>query len=112
MQAGGFRLTVDEPPSAGGTGQGPMPTDLLLASLASCYALALAWAARRRGVELPDLTVRATGTYAGQRFRSLAITVHTSLPADVVTPLIEPARRACYVSNTFAQAPELVVRLG
>ena len=112
VQAGGFQLTVDEPPSAGGTGQGPMPTDLLLASLASCYALALAWAARRRGVDLPDLTVRATGTYAGQRFRSLALTVHTSLPTDVVTPLIEPARRVCYVSNTFAQAPELVVRLG
>jgi putative redox protein len=112
VQAGGFRLIVDEPQSAGGTGQGPMPTDLLLASLASCYALALAWAARRRGVDLPDLTVRATGTYAGQRFRSLAITVHTSLPADVVSPLIEPARRVCYVSNTFAQTPELVVRLG
>ena len=112
MQAGDFRLTVDEPPSAGGTGQGPMPTDLLLASLASCYALALAWAARRRGVELPDLTVQATGTYAGPRFRSLAITIHTSVPADVVTPLIEPASRVCYVSNTLAQAPEMVVHLG
>lgn len=112
MQAGDFVLTVDEPPSAGGTGQGPMPTDLLLASLASCYALALAWAARRRGVELADLTVRATGTYSGQRFRSLAITVHTSAPADVVEPLIDPARRVCYVSNTIAQTPELVVRLG
>ena len=89
-----------------------MPTDLLLASLAACYALALAWAARRRGVDLPDLTVRATGTYAGQRFGSLAITVQTSLPADVVTPLLEPARRVCYVSNTLARAPELVVRLG
>jgi putative redox protein len=89
-----------------------MPTDLLLASLASCYAMALAWAARRRGVDFPDLTVEATGTYAGQRFRSLDITVRTSLPADVVTPLMEPARRVCYVSNTFAEAPELVVRLG
>lgn len=42
VEAGGFRLTVDEPVSAGGTAQGPMPTDLLLASLSSCYALALA----------------------------------------------------------------------
>ncbi len=60
VQAGGFQLTVDEPPSVGGTGQGPMPTDLLLASLASCYALALAWVARKRGVDLPDLSVTAT----------------------------------------------------
>ena len=57
VDAGGFPLTVDEPPSVGGTGRGPMPTDLLLASLSSCYALALAWAARKRGIELPDLVV-------------------------------------------------------
>jgi putative redox protein len=112
VEAGGFRLTVDEPASAGGTGAGPMPTDLLLASVSSCYALALAWAARKRGLELPDLTVTATGTYAGQRFASLELTVDTSLPAEQVAPLLEPAKRVCYVSNTFATAPEVVVRLG
>jgi uncharacterized OsmC-like protein len=111
VHAGGFRLIVDEPPEVGGTGRGPMPTDLLLASLASCYALALAWAARKRGVDLPGLTVTATGTYAGPRFRSMALTVHTNLPADVVTPLLEPARRFCYVSNTLAEEPDLTVRL-
>lgn len=111
VQAGGFRLTVDEPPSVGGTGQGPMPTDLLLASLSSCYALALAWAARKQGVDLPDLTVTATGTYAGPRFRALELTVRTSAAAAVVTPLLEPAQRVCYVSNTFARTPEISVRL-
>ena len=111
VEAGGFRLTVDEPPSAGGTGRGPMPTDLLLASLSSCYALALAWAARKRDIELPDLTVTATGTYAGQRFASLVLTVGTSLPAEQVTPLLEPAKRVCYVSNTFATVPDVAVRL-
>ena len=69
VQAGSFELVVDEPPSAGGTGLGPMPTDLLLASLSSCYALALAWAARKRGFELPDLEVTATGTYRGRGSR-------------------------------------------
>lgn len=111
MQAGGFQLTVDEPASVGGTGQGPMPTDLLLASLSSCYALALAWAARKRGVELPDLAVSATGAYAGPRFRALTLTVRTSLAADVVLPLLEPARRACYVSNTFTHLPDISVHL-
>ena len=43
VTAGPFTLTVDEPPSAGGTHTGPMPTEYLLASLASCYALAVAW---------------------------------------------------------------------
>jgi putative redox protein len=112
VQAGAFELTVDEPPEAGGTGRGPMPTDLLLASLASCYALALAWAARKRHLDLPDLTVTATGSYAGQRFESLALTVQTSLPAERVTPLLERAKRVCYVSNTFAEAPDITVHLG
>jgi hypothetical protein len=37
--------------------------------------------------------------------------VRTSAAADVVTPLLEPARRVCYVSNTFAHAPDISVRL-
>ena len=35
----GFELVVDEPVAHGGTGSGPQPTDLLLASVASCIAL-------------------------------------------------------------------------
>ena len=104
VDAGGFALTVDEPPSVGGTGRGPMPTDLFLASLSSCYALALAWAARREGVDLPDLTVAATGTYDGQCFGALELTVRSSLPADRIEPLLEPANRVCYVSNTLGNA--------
>jgi putative redox protein len=95
----------------GGTGLGPMPTDLLLASFSSCYALALAWVARKRGFELPDLEVTATGTYEGQKFGHLLLTVRSSLPAERLAPLLEPAKRACYVSNTFAHVPSLEVAL-
>jgi putative redox protein len=109
VEAGGFSLTVDEPPEVGGTGRGPMPTDLLLASLSSCYALALAWAARKQGLDLADLTVSATGTYDGQCFGALELSVRTSLPADVVEPLIEPAKQVCYVSNTLADPPGIEV---
>ena len=102
---------VDEPPGVGGTGLGPMPTDLLLASLSSCYALALAWAARKRGFELPDLAVTATGTYQGARFASLALTVTTSLDAEQASTLLEPASRVCYVSNTLAGTSPITVSL-
>jgi putative redox protein len=88
-----------------------MPTDLMLASLASCYALALAWSARKRGFELPDLEVTATGTYEGPRFAALVLTVSSSLDVDRLTPLLEPARRVCYVSNTLAQNPPITVSL-
>jgi putative redox protein len=88
-----------------------MPTDLLLASLSSCYALALAWAARKQGFDLPDLEVSATGTYQGQKFASLLLTVESSLPHEQLTELLEPAKRVCYVSNTFLVGPELRVEL-
>lgn len=111
VEAGGFSLVVDEPVDVGGTGLGPMPTDLLLASMSSCYALALAWAASKRGVVLPDLQVTATGTYNGQKFAALLLTVTTSLPAQDLAPLLEPAKRVCYVSNTFAHAPVIEVEV-
>lgn len=111
VEAGGFSLVVDEPVDKGGTGSGPMPTDLLLASLSSCFALALAWAARKQGVELPDLEVTATGTYQGTKFSALVLTVESSLPDAELTTLFEPAKRACYVSNTFAHVPSVTVEL-
>ncbi len=111
VEAGGFSLVVDEPADVGGSGTGPMPTDLLLASLSSCYALALAWAARKQGFELPDLEVTATGTYQGTKFAALVLTVESSLAQDRLTALFEPAKRACYVSNTFAHVPSVTVEL-
>ncbi len=111
VEAGGFSLVVDEPVDKGGTGTGPMPTDLLLASLSSCFALAVSWAARKADVELPDLEVTATGTYAGTKFASLVLSVESSLAPDVLAPLLGVAERACYVSNTFAHVPSVTVEL-
>ena len=107
--AAGFELVVDEPVSSGGTGAGPMPTEYLLAALSSCYALALSWAAGQRGVTLPDLSVVATGTYDGPKFRRLQLDVSTSAPDDLVSTLVKPALRVCYVSNTIATSPPIEV---
>ena len=109
VEAGGFELVVDEPPRSGGTGTGPMPTEYLLAAMASCYALALQWAARKRGMTVPGLTVTATGTYDGPCFSRLQLSVSSQLPAEQVEPLVKPALRACYVSNTLAAAPPVEV---
>jgi putative redox protein len=109
VSAAGFDLIVDEPEEAGGTGTGPMPTEYLLAAMASCYALALTWTAGKRGISLPDLAVKATGAYDGPRFGAIQLQVTTSAPADVVGPLIEPALRVCYVSNTIATSPPVDV---
>src|SRR5436190_10301079 len=88
---------------------GPSPTDHLLVALASCYAAALAWAARKRGIELPDLTVTATGSYDGPRFRQLVLTVTTSFPRDQLDRLLRPALAVCYVSNAIDAATPIDV---
>ena len=60
VDAGGHRLTGDEPVSAGGTGAGPNPYDLLLAALGTCTSMTLGLYARRKGWPLQRATVRLT----------------------------------------------------
>jgi putative redox protein len=104
-----FQLLADEPPEvAGGTDTGPTPTELLLASLATCFAMALAHVARKRRVELPDdLAVTAVGHHTGPSFSALRVEVRSSLPDEQLRPLLELAGRVCYVSNTLRNAPEV-----
>lgn len=107
---GDFTVRVDEPESVGGTDTGPQPTDLLLASVASCFVLSLAWAAKKREMEVPMISVEVTGKYDGPRFSSIVIEVSMTVPDDVAERLIESAERVCYVTNTLKRAPEIVVR--
>jgi putative redox protein len=109
-----FELTADEPESvAGGTDTGPTPTELFLASLATCFTMALAHIARKRRVELPeDLSVTAIGEYDGPSFGALRVEVHCGHPPADLAQLLDWAAGVCYVSNTLRTAPkvEYVIR--
>jgi putative redox protein len=100
-------VTTDEPPQYGGEDAGPMPTELFLASLAGCFAAAVAHAARKSEVELPDLTVTVRGEYEGLRFDRINVEVHSSHPRDELEGIVERAIDYCYVSNTLAKPPLL-----
>ena len=110
VEVEGFTIPVDEPPAAGGSGHAPQPTDLLLASVASCFVLALVYAAGKRGLELRDVRVEAIGTYDGPRFSSVRIeaVVDGPEPAEIER-LVVAAERVCYVTNTLRQATEIEV---
>ncbi|HEY1973732.1 MAG TPA: OsmC family protein [Pseudonocardia sp.] len=111
MDAGGFPVVSDEPESVGGTGTGPQPTELLLASIASCFTLAMAYSARKRGLDLgADTEVEVTGHYDGPQFDSFRIVVRTSSPSGAeLTRLLESAERVCYVTRTLRASPKIEI---
>lgn len=101
VDAGGFALVVDEPEQYGGTNLGPQPTELLLASIASCFTLAIAYAAQKQSIELDSLSVRAVGTYDGPKFSAISIESQLGCDEIDVEPLVRSAERICYVTNTL-----------
>jgi putative redox protein len=109
VEARGHELAVDEPVEDGGTDAGVMPTELLAASIASCFCLALAFVAGKRGRELPGLEVAVRRFRAGRELRieRFEIEARAEVPEEELAALMEPARRVCWVSNTLAHGVEL-----
>ena len=109
VMAGDFQSRVDEPVRVGGTDTGPQPTDLLLSAVASCFVMSLAYAARKRDLELSSIEVDVTGTYEGPRFSRIQISVRITVPEETAAKLIASAERVCYVTNTLKTSPEISV---
>jgi putative redox protein len=107
-----FQLRVDEPPASGGTDTGMQPTEVLLASVASCFTLAIAHVAMKTGAALAEMSVTATGDYEGPRFRRIIVRVDSAHPVDDLVDLARRAIRVCYVSNTLRGGPEIEYLVG
>ena len=107
-----FELRVDEPERYGGEDTGPMPTEMLLGTLAACFAMAFHHAAKKRDVELPDLKVTVRGEYGNLRFDRIFVEVHTSHPdREELDGFLERAIEYCYVTNTLRSDPQLEYRI-
>jgi putative redox protein len=79
---GGHSLVVDEPEDSGGKNEGPSPTRLTAAALASCTAITMEMYAERKGWDLADLEVVVDMEYDdGAVPRSFAVTLR--LPKEL-----------------------------
>lgn len=93
----------DETPQYGGEDTGPMPTELLLAGVASCMCLAVCHVARKRRIELNNLTVSAEAEKDTEafRFHLINLFVQADLPQAKLDALVDRAKGYCFVSNTL-----------
>ena len=111
----GHRIVVDQPRDLGGGDVGPTPTDLLLASLASCVAFYARRYLRRHQLDATGLTVSSRHTMATHPNRVGDVDLIIELPTE-----LSPSRRAgllaqaghCTVHNTLVDAPTVVITLG
>ena len=110
----GHHVLVDQPVDAGGEDRAPTPTELFVASLASCVAFYARRYLRRHGLPEDGLTVSAGYEMASGPARVSAlrmrITVPDGVPEERRTALLGFASH-CTVHNTLANEPEVLVEL-
>ena len=105
-------LVVDQPTDHGGADAGPTPTELLLASLASCIAHFARGYLERHDLPTEGLHVEASARIAQQPSRLDDISVALHLPEDLTAEqreaLLLLASR-CTVHNTLRGSPRMHV---
>jgi putative redox protein len=109
----GHQLLVDQPLSDGGEDAGPTPTELFVASLASCTAH---YARRGLGRSGDGPIVHCTWTMSDTPpWRVSAIDIDVELPADTSPQRVDAVQRAiahCTVHNTLLDPPAVRIRAG
>ena len=111
----GHRIFVDQPAATGGNDAAPTPTELLVASLASCVAFYAGRYLTRHGYDRTGMTVTADFDMAADRPARvgairIVIKAPTDLPDDRLPAFLAVAK-GCTVHNTLHHAPEVDIEL-
>lgn len=111
----GHRLVVDQPADAGGQDTAPTPTELFVASLATCVAFYAGRFLTRHGYSRDGLAVSAAYEMASDRpARVRNVRLMVRVPAGL-PPQRWAALRAvvshCTVHNTLASPPSITIDL-
>ncbi len=105
MVSDSLTIISDQAEQYGGEGTGPMPSELLLWSLASCLGQSIAYIAKKKRVEIKNLKLEVKGKKDMDDFRygEIGVLVSGDMPPDELNKMLELAKKYCFVSNTLAQ---------
>jgi len=109
----GHSIRIDEPHEFGGEDTGPMPTEVLAASLAGCFCVALAWGARKRRIPVDaiQVSVRPRRAPGEPRHGFYDLWIRTSAAPEEIAPAVDLAKRYCWVTNTLMNPPQITYHL-
>jgi uncharacterized OsmC-like protein len=114
IQVRGHLVVVDQPVEMGGDDVGPTPTELFVASLASCVAFYARRYLSRHDLDTTGLAVEASYTMAMKPSRVGEVTLRLVVPAGVPqereAALLAMAGH-CTVHNTLTVTPEVTITL-
>lgn len=107
----GHECTVDQPVDDGGGDQGPTPTELFVAGLASCVGFYAERYCRRHGLAVEGLAVETDFAFAQDRpARVSEVALMVVLPRGFPHERLEGLRKVvehCTVHNSITHAPEI-----
>ena len=110
-----FGLTVDEPPTLGGTDHGPTPVELILTALGTCQEIVYATYARVLGIPVDAVAVRVEGrldprgffgvTDVAAGFSDISFSVDIASPAgpEAIGRLVATVNAHCPVLDILRQ---------
>ncbi|MFI7208799.1 OsmC family protein [Micromonospora aurantiaca] len=111
----GHRLLVDQPPEAGGDDAAPTPTELFVASLATCVAFYAGRYLTRHGLDRDGLGVSVTYRMAADRpARVAGIRLSLRLPhgfPQARTQALLAVASHCTVHNSLVSPPTVTVEV-
>jgi len=121
---GKHTFIIDEPQELGGTGKGPNPVELLLASLASCLIIATSYHAMVKRIKIKSIKAEAEGTLDIRGFIGTdnnvrpgfqEITVNLKIdsdePEEKIRELIEFVEEHCPVRDTLIKGIKITLNL-
>lgn len=119
----GKQVIIDEPPSLGGTDQGPNPVELVLAALGGCLNVLITSFAKQHGVELRGSEVYVEGDLDPNGFLEkdptvrpgfqeirYRIEIDSSSAPERIQTLIEHVERVCPVKDILRGVPTMALQ--